>query len=275
MKYIGIQGYRGAGKETWSFLLGSILDYLIQSENDKCDLNIEEINKIYDNAVEAIYCNPQFLQDSEFNHVYIASFSDTSKALLHLMTNIPMEYMYDSEYKSNTYINLKTFEYVEGVIDPSELNIISAQSLWDKKLKDIHFINNPYNPSPLEDEWMQLKEFLMYYGHFVMKNFLGKNIWVKSLDSVEEEDEYFIQDNSYKIFNDVKFESEVKYIKEHGGVIIYIDRPKNVKKDFIPIDKIQHPDYTIRVDTNNLEDLSSEAVKSQVIELALSIYTLN
>ena len=46
MKYIGIQGYRGAGKETWSFLLSSILDYLIQSENDKCDLDIEEIGKM-------------------------------------------------------------------------------------------------------------------------------------------------------------------------------------------------------------------------------------
>lgn len=275
MKYIGIQGYRGAGKETLSFLLGSILDYLIQSENDNCDLDIEEIGKIYDNAVEAVYCDSQFLQDSEFNHVYVASFSDTSKTLLHLMTNIPMEYMYDSEYKSNTYINLKTFKYVEGVMDPSELNIISAQSLWDKKLRDIQSINNPYHPLSLEDEWIQLKEFLMYYGHFVMKNFLGKNIWVKSLDSVEEEDEYFIKDISYKIFNDVKFEGEIKYIKDRGGIIVYIDRPKNIKKDFIPIDKIQHPDYTIKIDTNKLEDLSSDVVKSQVIELALSIYTLN
>lgn len=275
MRYIGIQGYRGAGKDAWAFLLGTILNYLLSSENNNESLDMDNVDKLYDDAVEAILCNTQFIQDSKFSHVYLASFSDTPKTLLHLMTNIPVEYMYDSEYKISTYVNTKTFEYVEGIVDPSELNIVTAKELWNKQIDIIQHKNTPLYPTPLDDEWIQLKELLMYYAHFVMKNFLGQNIWVKSLETTEEEDEYYMPNDSYKIFNDIKFHSEEKYIRSKGGVIIYIDRPQNRKVDYVPIEKVLNPDYTIRLETDSLEGLNSLDVKHQVIELALSIYTLN
>ena len=74
---------------------------------------------------------------------------------------------------------------------------------------------------------------ISYYGSYVMKYFFGTNVWIKSMVVNENGMENFFtqgEDVTWKIYTDVKFTSEVDFIKQHNGIIVNLIRPEKAKK---------------------------------------------
>jgi hypothetical protein len=120
------------------------------------------------------------------------------------------------------------------------------------------------DPEPLTDDvYMTLREFILYFGIYVMQNAFGRNVWVKSLIANNKYYNGLFQDdcNRYKIFPDIKASSEITYIKDKGGVIVKVSRPGHKKvggMDLLRGDS--RYDYEVVID-GELESLSSQILK--------------
>ena len=83
-----------------------------------------------------------------------------------------------------------------------------------------------------------------------MQRYFGANVWVKSMkNSAEFYTSIFDDNNSYKIFTDLKTPSEVTYIKGLGGKIIKVSRPdhKKIQKGLDKLGQDTRVDYEIVV----------------------------
>jgi len=226
-KYIGIRGHRGAGKNTFSYLLGVTLNYYLL--NKKFD---DGYNKEYKIAVDKILeLNEDFLETSELSNIYFESFADTAKITLAELIGIPSYYMYNDWCKDSVFVDLKNFHFLQVKekidIPPLLKTSYTARQLYDNILSDKNFF---LTEKPI---YMQLRELITYYSKYVMQVFFGSNVWVKSLEKNRWEQEKFYSTNKiiYKIYTDCKFSSEVSYIKNNNGIIIQINRDENIKDD--------------------------------------------
>lgn len=255
MNYIGICGHRGAGKNSISYLLGNIIEYLIV---------YKDIYKDFDNKYKC-WCD-ELMKDSNVvyksgtNHVYYESFADGLKLLLTLLTNIPQDYFYDDYFKDNLIINLKDFSY-QNINDlPKDIKIFTHNELYKEIPKDspIGIIN--------KDVYITLRDFILYFSQDVMKRFFGENVWIKSLnDSVD----VFDTTHEYRIFVDVKTVSENIFIKNKGGVIVNITRNDNIKESS-DLNKLPELN-TISADYNISVQSDLYSLKDELIELAFNI----
>lgn len=226
-KYIGIRGHRGAGKNTFSYLLGVTINYYLLN---RCfdDDYIVEYNKAVDKILEL---NEDFLETSELSNVYFESFADTAKITLAELIGIPSEYMYNDWCKDSVFIDLKNFHYTQAKekidIQPLLSESYTAQQLYDNILSNKNFfsIDKPI--------YIQLRELITYYSKYVMQTFFGCNVWVKSMEKNRWEQERFYSSvkSMYKIYTDCKFSSEVSYIKNNDGIIIQVNREENIKNN--------------------------------------------
>lgn len=162
-KVIGITGHRGAGKTTVAWLLGNCLNNL---------LNKQRITKeLYKLWVDKIVSYERVVFESDLDYIYFDSFQDTLLNVIWQLTGIPYSDMVDDHKKDNMVVNLKNFDYC-----PIEENIhpITAKELLNENMgKDIHPIE--------QDQWMLLRDFIIYFGHDVMKRFFGENVDRKSV----------------------------------------------------------------------------------------------
>lgn len=261
-KYIGIRGHRGAGKNTISYLLGCSIEYYIINNS------WEGFDLYWDKLINEDIYKDNFINEASLNNVYFESFADTLISMVHTMLNIPTEWMYDDYLKDNVWINMKDFSYVkrDNKLDPAPSPIVTHKEMFTLRYNEIDTEDRPRTFR--NDVYMSLRDIIYYFG-YMMKSFFGFNTWVKSLDVNKKLIESFYASNKtiYKIFIDVKYPSEVTYIKNNGGIIIKTYRPDNVKEDS---DISCELDFDTRVDYEvNINNLSS--VKEVIINIVESI----
>lgn len=244
MLYIGVRGHRGSGKNTVSFLIGEALEYYI-SHNKSFKGFSDQWEELV-RAVRSCGENDDPCELSESSKVYYESFATTPKVLVSMITGIDMKDINDDWCKDNTFINLHNFDIIsqspngfvfiktfEDYISIwhedcwEDFPLVTAQEFFKTQLS--HISNNYEGRVIQEDVYMSLREFIIYYGKYCSQFALGKNVWVKSLVANQEMTDKFYSNVRYKIFTDVKFPSEVSYIKDNGGIIICASRKDHNK----------------------------------------------
>ena len=247
MKYIGVRGHRGAGKNSISFLLGRAIDCLISNNEDR-------FHQHYNSWVDDIMTNEHVIHEANLQYVYFDAFSDTLKMFIELMLGCNREYLYNDYYKDHVVVNIRDFSYKVYDAIPENIRVLSHEELYDIMPKESH-------PTTItKNIYITLRDFILYFGMDVMQRYFGLNVWVKSLKSNESTfNSLFEDDDSYKIYTDVKTPSEVTYIKDKEGVIIKVVRPSHKKSDkgFDKLTNDNRVDYTIKVD-GNLYELKDE-----------------
>jgi len=226
-KYIGIRGHRGAGKNTFSYLLGTAIDFYMKNKS------FDGFESVYNQAVERVVCDEDFIEEAEFKHVYFESFADTAKVLLSQIIGMPVRFMYDDWCKDSVIIDLKDFSFQQAK-DKLELSamvkentVLEAEQL--KKIVDESSIDTYEGPIHIT-----LRELIAYFSRYVMQKSFGSNVWIKSLKVNKLDSEFFLAPNGktvYRIFTDCKFSTEISYIVNNSGTIIKVNRADNVKSD--------------------------------------------
>lgn len=256
MKYIGIRGHRGSGKATMAYLLANTIEYL-SSKRD-----MDEYKDNFDAWCTYVIDDEEIIYNTNCDHVIIESFGDGPKTFIYMLTGIPMCYLNSDFYKDNIVINLKTFEHKEINDD---IQLITAKDYF----KNFKLSQEPEVISG--DVWMTLREFIQYFGIYIMQNAFGLNVWIKSLNANSEYYNCLYPDdfNGYKIYCDVKAKSEVTYIKEHDGVIIKVNRPNHKKLGGMALLAGDNRyDYEI-TNPDNLQDAAD-----QVLDIAKKIMNI-
>lgn len=264
-KYIGIRGHRGAGKNTISRLIGAMIDtYNNKQEFD--EVTFEQKTLEYYNCV----CEQLIQGETEISStlVHYETFADTPITMVHLIFGIPMDYCYNDEKKDTVVINLKTFEY--EIEQENAHPLTSARSYFEMRNAEIDC--EPAPKKMADDVYMTLRELISYYGNYVMKYFFGANTWIKSLQTTQQDMDMFYTEGElmYKIYTDVKFTSEVDYIKERDGIIINVIRKNKDKGNYETSTNLM---YDTRVDyTIEYEDILDKSTFEQIINIVKQIY---
>lgn len=240
-KYIGICGHRGAGKNSIAYLLANTIEYILEE-------NKEDFNALFDKWSNDFVNDESLIRQLDLNNIYIASFSDDIISSIHLITGIPIEPMTDDFCKNNLLVKLSTFELVDAC-DVDASNILSHEELF--KLRDTQEITKMQ-----EDVWVSLRDFIIYYGYDVIQRFFGVNFWVKSLKKCEHLWECNWDDRvRYRIYIDTKTECERDFIKEKGGILIKVQRPKHVRPNSPISTNIDYKEDFIIENSSSLNDL--------------------
>ena len=258
MKYIGIRGHRGSGKQTIAYLLANTLEYLIQKKD------LAMFKEKFSEWCQYIIDDFEIARNIDCEHVIIEGFGDTPKILVYMLTGIPVSYMCSDFYKDNLVINLKTFEH-KGVDENFHAELITAKEYFEK----LQFTTEP--KSIMGDVWMTLREFIQYFGIYIMQNAMGLNVWVKSMIANKSYYDCLYQDDfkGYKIYYDVKARTEINYIKDLGGVIVKVSRPGHKKSGGMDLLRGDNRyDYEI----TNCENLINTA--DQILDIAKKIIEL-
>lgn len=238
MNYIGIRGYISNHRDLIPYIIGNTINYIILKKTDP-DQNT--MNKWINEITE----NENIIHEISLDNIYFESFGDTVKTFVALLLGCDQTYLYNDYYKDHILIDLSNFKYEVYDEFPSDIIIVDNKTLITNMLKK----GNPdYQMSKF---YITLRDFILYFGHDVMKRFLGVDVWIKSLNASGNLFTNIFDDKKYKFFKDVKTSSEITYIKEHNGVIIKINN-KDVKRkksmDILSSDK--RYDYLIEIPSN-------------------------
>ena len=271
VKYIGIRGHRGAGKNTISYLLGLAIEYYTVNGN------FDGFEEQYKEAVDKIIENPEFLDDlgnsSDFRHVMFDSFADTTKITLAQILGFPSEWMYNDWCKDATIVDLKDFSFrraqtklnLQSILSLSKDNLYTAEKLYKAMLKE--------DLTQTKDHvYITLRELIVYYSKYVMQQFFGKSVWVKTLENNRFETERFWGGSRlvYRIFVDCKFSTEISYIVYKNGKIVKVSRDNNVKPDTDFSDQLDGDDrfdFEIKPNGDLLKPELIEDIKSITLKI--------
>ena len=136
-KYIGIRGYRGSGKNTIAYLLGSTIQYIIDYYNCSKEglpavnevLEDNSFNVMYDVCCDCIKNDEQdALDNMNARNIYLESFGSTPKMLVELLTNIPHEYFNSDYHKDHIVVNLSDFSWKIEENDVMLKSLISSDA---------------------------------------------------------------------------------------------------------------------------------------------------
>ena len=225
-RYIGIRGHRGSGKSSISILLALALDSLVKNKGTFS----ENFDSLYDSTVAEIKLGKKL---SEFfvDNCQIDTFAEEMFTQIKMIFGIPIDYCYDDDKKDSIIVNLRTFEYEEDSEYFQKNELVSAKAYFEQRNAEIDCEENPRKIRI--NTYMTLRELIVYYG-LIMKSFFGANVWLKSMQqSSKEFEEFYANDfDVFKIYSDVKFTSEVDYIKDKQGIIINTVRSKMAKPNF-------------------------------------------
>lgn len=257
MKYIGIRGHRGAGKNTVTYLLANTLEYLLKGKS------MDVFENRFNEWCTEFRQNEQLINTMSCEHVIVEGFGDGPKMLLSMLTGISVQDMNSDYAKDNILVNLKDFSRSD------KTNTLISHLYTAEEYTQVHnqIMKNPDVMD--EDVWMTLRELILYFGIYVMQSAFGRNVWVKSLNANQLYYDSIFSESDYKIFNDIKAQSEITYIKSLGGVIIKVVRPGHRKNGGMDLLKGDNRfDYEVVIG-DNLEDL-----QHIILEIAQKIIAL-
>lgn len=257
MKYIGIRGHRGAGKTTVAYLLGNTLNYLTQHNHED---EYESLFRIWCNNIRE---NPRVVDNCDLTWVIFEEFGDSPKMLINMLTGIGFHDMNSPYYKDHMVINMRNFDK----------NVIEDLSQFEGHLytAEEYFLSlNPtIQPEAIkEDIFMTLREFILYFGIYIMQNAFGLNVWIKSMSANSHYFEGLFPDDNkgYKIFSDIKARSEVSFIYDKGGVVVRVQRPGHIKSGGMNLLRGDN-----RYDYEVVIDGEMEALAPRILEIATDI----
>lgn len=266
-KYIGIRGHRGAGKNTIGFLLGTAIEYYVLHNT------WDGFDEVYKKAVDEVIENGNTgeVPANDYTRVYFESFADTPKVTLAQILGIPVEWMYDDWIKDSTLFDLHDFSYTKA---KSKIDLAMLQSEahpWGAE-QLYQFIQEGKFSFEETGHYMFLRDLIVYYSRYVMQNYFGKNVWVKSLENNKYENERFFASNKtiYKIFVDCKFPSEISYIYKNEGKVVKVVRDNNVKTGKAISEEITDDpryDFLVELDGNLLNEDTIETIKSITLKI--------
>lgn len=162
------------------------------------------------------------------------AFADKVKEDIVGILNIPQEewglLLHSEDYKNNRYVNLETLT-------------LSTRPILEKALA--------YSSDNLGRDvgkyYMSLREFMVYYGTYVMREKLGENIWVNRLIGSPSFQKNLRNPRTLVTITDIRFPNEYNVCKRLGFKIIRVVNPSgSLGIDNIAESHIDNmiPDYT-------------------------------
>lgn len=247
MKYIGIRGHRGAGKNTIAYLLANTLNWISERSH------AEDFHELFVRWCAEIKEDETRLDSLSLAWVIVEGFGDGPKMFVNMLTGIDFADMNNDWAKDHTVINIKDFTVNQFEDPQAELgsDLVTAKEYFEK----LTFLSDP---EPIQQNvYMTLRELILYFGIYVMQNAFGRNVWVKSLVANQKFFDGLYGDDvkGYKIYADIKARLEISYIYDRGGVIVKVSRPSHKKTGGMDLLKgDSRHDYAIEI-TGELEDL--------------------
>ena len=212
MNYIGITGHRGSGKTSIGYLLGNILDCI------KGKYTKEDIKNLYPTWCEIIKKNNNVIYDCGLDYVYFDEFGEMPKSFVAQLLSIDMSILDNDVMKDKMYVNMKDFKLY--AYDKS-FKVLTANELLE--------YTKANTPKRWKDIYVSLRDFAAYFSVTIMQNVFGTDVWVKTRN--QNDVKYGEAEDGYRLFSDVKTKEEIKYIKDHNGLIIRTIRPSHRKSD--------------------------------------------
>lgn len=206
--YIGLSGLAGSGKDTVAKALSVMLAHNFTHYNDF--INYYNDNVGYETKMNFRYAT--YGADSRNNNVMCVAFADRLKQMCSCLFGVPVDRFYYN--KANAYICInKDFEYTEYA--PSQSEIITAEEYYSRH-NELEASKNRY--------YMSLREVLVYVGTYIMQEQLNRKTFINSVNnSISSALRH--NDIKYVICTDVRFDTELDYIKSKHGVTIRVERP--------------------------------------------------
>lgn len=144
--------------------------------------------------------------------VNMETFAHTLQFMVAELTSIPVRYFIDCNTKKDYVINIKTFEYRK--IQPEDV-LMNPYELYDKMQANADF--TPVGQE-IDDAWMTLNSYVVYFGQCVCRTFLGKDVWTRVEERMNRA--YPPEDDTVRIYTDMKSMSEYEYIRSIGGKVV-------------------------------------------------------
>lgn len=265
MNYIGIRGHRGAGKSSIAYLLGNTLNLMSQGHSKLLE-NEEAFDSFYNHWCKQLMESENCLNETSLDYVYFESFSDQIKTFIQLLLGCPCEYMQEDKYKDSVVVNLRDLscKFIESFSETPKL--VTAQEFY----KTMPYDYDEFPVAITSNNYMTLREFIMYFGLEVMQRFFGRNVWVKSLKANSDMYDSFYELPGhvyYKLFIDLKTPAEATYIKQAEGIIVNVTRPSN-KKGQSGLERLGRDN---RIDYNIVVDGDLYSIKNEIINIAKDI----
>ena len=265
MRYIGVSGHRGAGKSSIAYLIGQTLDLICHGHSKLVD-NDEFYNSFYSRWCDELMNSENCINEANLRYVYFESFSDSIKTFIRLLLGCPEEYLYEDKYKDLVVVNIRDLscKLLDSFVEKPKL--ITAQEFY----KTMPYDCDETPVSLTSNNYMLLREFIMYFGLEVMQRFFGRNVWVKSLKANSEQfDKFYSTGINYKIFIDLKTPAEATYIKQAEGYIINVNRPSH-KKGQSGLERLGAR-YNDKIDYNITVDGDLYSLKDTIRKIAKDI----
>ena len=182
----------------------------------------------------------QNLKDTIKNaDIHSFAFAGRLKECLLCMSNIPTSESYkiydDEDFKNNTYLNICDMTLVKEMNDGYKK--YTAEELNELVERKCH---------PSEGDIMSIREMLVYYGTYVIRNRFNENFWANlmittpefktvtaEIDKINGIDDYYKRKNNIitmAIVTDLRFPSEYEILKKEGFKFVKIERKENIHK---------------------------------------------
>lgn len=208
--YLGIIGKSGCDKIKISRLFGKTIVWIMTHLDSTSTPSFDYIYNFI-NWCNALNSDQKLEEDNE---IYYASFAHPLKAIVSMITGVPFNILSDYSTKNDYIINFKTFEYK---LHENE-TLTSPEDLFSKMSNNLHL---NYNDKPVTPNiWMTVNNFVIYFGYYICRNYLGKDIWTL----VEKNSNSNFSTNGYRIYTDIRTIPEYEYIREMKGKIIRINQ---------------------------------------------------
>lgn len=143
------------------------------------------------------------------------------------------------EFKDKTYVNMDNLDisdHPEGVLyTAKEFNVLKTEGKKNIAETNGGFLLCPYN------RWMSIREFLVYFGNYVCKKMINKNIWINGLmKALPPYDEKKKDYPGRLVVTDMRFPNEYSELRIRGFLFVKVNRYnkdkteniRNVAEDF-------------------------------------------
>jgi hypothetical protein len=181
-------------------------------------------------------------------NVHNHKFAYHLKKIVSMLTGIEMYKMEDDWCKNNLVINMKTFKV--GIVE--DVKKIQNAFIVDVPLKDGY--------SPSSNVWLTLRCMLQDLGTEGLRS-RYPNVWVASLLNKYDEDQNWV-------ITDVRFPNEADAVREHGGVLIRINRDLENTSDHTSETALDDYGFDLVIDNNG----TLEELKDCIISFLLACY---
>jgi hypothetical protein len=226
---IGIHGRKGAGRKTAAWLLAKTIEEIRKGTS------YEKYKILYKCWVELVIADAS--EASSTDHVILDSFGEhILDQVKQFCPNLIPYDLHDEETINRIYINPVTFELINPVNDAVDIMPLHADTVYNRTM-----VNVRDSTGECEECWMTLSEFIMYYAHFVMKTFFGKDVWLNVASTTASA----MGSDDIRIYWDCKTQAELSYISQNKGIIIEVTSPDRESDGGFRDVQYVDPDYEI------------------------------